>query len=56
MFFILGEELSHVSPFSTPFWRSTDAHSGFSIAWMLGSISGSSWVYIQYNCVVCSAS
>jgi len=55
MFSILGDEVSHVSPFSKSFWKSSDAHSGFSIAWMLGSTSESSWVYIQYTCVVWSA-
>jgi len=42
MFSILGDEVSHVSPFSKPFWKSSNAHSGFSIAWMLGSTFGSS--------------
>jgi len=56
MFSILGDEVSHVSPFSKPFWKPSDAYSGFSIARMLGSTSGSSWVYIQYTCVVWSAS
>jgi len=56
MFSILGDEVSHVSLFSKPFWKSSDAHSGFSKAWMLGSTSGSSWVYIQYACIVWSAS
>jgi len=40
MFSILGDEVSHVSPFSKPFQKSTDAHSGFSIVWMLESTSG----------------
>jgi len=31
MFSILGDEVSHVSPFSKPFWKSSDAHSGFNI-------------------------
>jgi len=56
IFSILGDEVSHVSPFSKSFSKSSDAHSGFSIAWILGSTSGSSRVYIQYTCVVWSAS
>jgi len=55
MFSILGDELSHDSPFSKPFWKLSDAYNGFSIAWMLGSTSGLSWIYIQYTCVVWSA-
>ena len=31
MFSILGDEVSHVSPFSKPFWKSLDAPSGFSM-------------------------
>ena len=54
--FSLGDGVSHVYPFSKPYWKSTDAHSEFNIAWMLESSSGSSWVYIQYTCVVWSAS
>ena len=30
MFSILGDKVSHVSPFSKAFWKSLDAHSGFS--------------------------
>ena len=37
---------------TNPFSKSSDAHSGFSIAWMLGSTSWSTWVYAQYTCVV----
>ena len=37
---ILGDEVSHVSPFGKLFWRSSDAHSGFSITWILESTSG----------------
>jgi len=32
MFSILDNELSHVSPFIKPFWKSSDDYSGFNIA------------------------
>jgi len=44
MFSILGEEVSHISPFNKPFWDSSDAHSGFSMAWILESTLGSSYL------------
>jgi len=56
MFSILGDEVSHVSAFSKLFWKPSDAHNIFTIAWMLGLTSGSSWVYIPYTYVVWSAS
>jgi len=44
MFFILGDEVSYGSPFCKPFWNSSDAHSGFSIASILEPTLGSSYL------------
>jgi len=32
MFFISGDKVPHVSLISKPFWKPTNAHSGFGIA------------------------
>jgi len=40
IFSILGDEVAHVSPFIKPFWKSSYAHSGFIIAWVLELTSG----------------
>ena len=45
MFSILGDEVSHIPPF----WRSSDAHSGFSIAWILEPTLESSTCVVWLN-------